>query len=261
MPTANLIRKSQRGLDERAATKNNKKSMNCRSITTASTDWFYRFAWKWSDHDVRHTVWKRSVRWIRRCWVSIDFPKNFATHAHSKFMKQPDRKKTPSPNGRCKEEWTFIVSSVIRLQYCLKCWLLTVIIYIPKGDKGFTQLMNRRPISLLSTFAEIVESFMKDTLQDFMEEKEAAFDAQFGFQKYLSATQQPLGEWSERFPQTTHPSYVCPAGYREENDTRMVSEVNKITNTVQKTTDTFLKDSVWGIAPRFPVSSSSFTYL
>lgn len=70
-----------------------------------------------------------------------------------------------------KDKLLYIVNAVIRLQYFSRCWKLAVIVSIPKWDKDPTPLVNIRPISLLNTFARIVESFMKDQLQDFVEEK------------------------------------------------------------------------------------------
>lgn len=87
-------------------------------------------------------------------------------------------------------ELLHVSNAIIRFQYFPRCWNQAVIVTIPKGDKDPTQLVNRRPISLLNSCAKLIEAFMKDHLQDYVEEKEILPDAQFGFRKYLSAIQQ-----------------------------------------------------------------------
>lgn len=78
----------------------------------------------------------------------------------------------------------------VRLGEVPKCWKTGSIVLIPKGDKDPGQVENRRPISLINCIAKVLETLVKEEIQEFVEENSVFPETQFGFRAGLSATHQ-----------------------------------------------------------------------
>lgn len=80
-----------------------------------------------------------------------------------------------------------LINAVLKHAVFPTIWQRAVLITIPKGRKDPTKLDNRRPISLLPGLAKLVESVIKDRIQDFAEEQGVFKVNQFGFRGKLGA--------------------------------------------------------------------------
>lgn len=80
----------------------------------------------------------------------------------------------------------------LRLGEVPACWKTATVVLIPKGGKDPGRLANLRPISLINSMAKLLESIVKEELQDHLEENRSFPATQFGFRAGLCATQQAL---------------------------------------------------------------------
>lgn len=63
---------------------------------------------------------------------------------------------------------------------------------IPKGGKDPGLLGNRRPISLMNSMTKVLETLVKEEVQESLEVRKILPENQFGFRARLSATQQAM---------------------------------------------------------------------
>lgn len=88
------------------------------------------------------------------------------------------------------ESFREILSASLKYGEVPDCWKTAIIVLIPKGGKDPSRVSNRRPISLINSMAKVLETLVKEEMQEFIEENEILPPNQFGFRADLGAVHQ-----------------------------------------------------------------------
>lgn len=85
--------------------------------------------------------------------------KDFVKNSHARKRPGADgisSRDLKQLEGMKKLEFLYLANSVVWLKYFSNYWSLTTIVFIRKWDQDPTKLINRKPNSLLNTFANII---------------------------------------------------------------------------------------------------------
>ena len=83
-----------------------------------------------------------------------------------------------------------IFNAILRHEYYLKSWKISLITLIPKPGKPIHEINSYRPISLLPTLSKQFEKMLTNRLLPLLEDLKTLSDHQFGFRKQYSTTKQ-----------------------------------------------------------------------